>query len=176
MMRRGAVLAGLLALVVGVSGCAAANGGQSPGAPPPSADIDRTTQAAMRVEGLCQDRFPDRYAGLELRPGVIVVYRKPSPQLDDAVRALVPGFEVSFRDAPYSQRELQPLRDRITADIDYWKGRGITVSTVGVKNDGTAVVVGTAQVDLAKRELPARYGNAPPVLVVERGPISTLST
>ena len=142
------------------------------GAPTSSArDTGEVGEVVAAIEQLGRERFPDRYAGVELAEGRVVVYRKPAPELDAAVRALPqePGVEV--RDAPYSATELQALQERVQGDVDYWERRGITVRTVGARHDGTAVEVGTAQVERAERELPGRYAGLPPIVVLPAGPV-----
>jgi hypothetical protein len=174
---------GVLALVLALSGCGvdsasedsgtkrAPGSGAAPSTAAAGAGTTDLTPAATRIEQLCQSSFSDRYAGLELEDGQIVVYRMPSAQLDSAVRRLGTGASVVFRDAPYSARELAAVRDKVQQDIAYWQRQGVVVSTLAVNQKGTAVEVGTAQIDRARREFPRRYGPAPRIEVVTVGPI-----
>ncbi len=62
-------------------------------------------------------------------------------------------------DAAHSAAELAAVLARINDDIGYWAERGLAITETGAKVDGSGVMVGVdANVDRAKRELPARYG------------------
>ena len=182
MIGRRSVFAVAAAVLLAGQGCAAAGSNGSPGEAAgtpasPTRDSGRepaggdVNDLAERVERVALQRFPDRYAGLEISGDRLVLYRKPSPQLDAAVRALSGEARLVLRDAPYSARELQRVRDDVLADADHWRRRGIVISSVAVKHDGTAVEVGTANVERARRELSQRYGATAPLEVVAAGPI-----
>ncbi len=128
----------------------------------------------MRVDELGRSRFPDRYAGLERAGDTLVVHRKPSAALDEAVRVLAAGNPVEFRDAPHSRRELEALRKRVERDLDGWRRRGVAVSSVGTAPDGTAVEVGAPDVARVRQEFTERYGADAPLRVEQIGPISVL--
>lgn len=128
--------------------------------------------AAAKVDQLGRERFAAQYAGLEIGADQLIVFRKPSAAFDDAVRAQKLDVPVDLRDAPYSAAELQALADRVAADVDYWQGRGIEISSIGARQDGTAVEVGTPQPDKLAPLLPGRYGATPPAVAVQIGPIA----
>lgn len=129
---------------------------------------------AERVEQLARGQYPDHYAGVEVSEGGVVLYRKPSPELDEAVRDLDDEGVVVFRDAPYSCRELERLRDEIVDDAEHGRLDDVEVSSVAVKHDGTAVEVGVVDIDKARRELTRRFGTSAPLQVVRSGPIVRL--
>lgn len=103
--------------------------------------------AAYTVEPMLETSFPDTYAGLQLdhQQHVMIIYRRPDPALDTAVRARVPQVSVAFQDARFSLAQLLQLRDQIVADMAYWSGRGVSIQTVGAIVDGSGVRVGTVQ-------------------------------
>lgn len=129
-----------------------------------------------RIEQEGRARFAESYAGLEVMPDQLsaVVYRVPSAQFDAFLREVAGEAAVVIRDAPYSVAELTALMERITADLDYWRERGIRINAFGARHDGSGVQVGTQEVARAEVELPKRYGARPPVLIVEEGPILPL--
>lgn len=165
--RRLGVAAGAVVVTIAMQACGSGAGSsaQEPVPAVPEADVH---DAAGKVEQLGRERFPERYAGLEISDGRIVVYRKPSAEFDAALGGL---GAVEPRDAPYSAEELQTLADRIAADIGYWQDRGIEISSVGARQDGTAVEVGTPQPAELSPLLPARYGSNPPAVATAVGPI-----
>lgn len=118
-------------------------------------------------------RFDDVYAGVEVDQDQVraIVYRVPSAGFDEFVRDLAGNVCVVVRDAAHSAADLSALMDRISADVEYWKSRGIRIHTWGPRHDGAGVEVGTEDVAKAKVELPARYGTAVPILVKEQGPV-----
>ncbi|HEX8629912.1 MAG TPA: hypothetical protein VF755_17265, partial [Catenuloplanes sp.] len=82
--------------------------------------------AMTRIRDAGHTRFPDSYAGLEVdqRQVHTVVYRVPSAGFDAFLRDVGPGACVIVRDAAHPARSLDALRDRVTADMPYWAGRG----------------------------------------------------
>ncbi len=159
MTRRRVLLAtAMVGVLWSVSGCAGRAVGGGSTAPPPSGDL------ATRVEEQ-GNRYPDQYAGLEVTPDGIVVYRKPGGGLDAAVRAVVAGANISFRDASHTRAELTPLAERITADAEYWKAQGIPVWSVAVRHDGSGVEVGTPAGDRLLVAARIRYGATAPIIV-----------
>jgi hypothetical protein len=137
---------------------------------------EQVQQLTTKVSQAGEARFGAVYAGLELTPDQVrvVVYRKPSAELDAYLRTVAGGECVIVRDAPHSQAELAALADRITKDMPYWRGRGIAINTVGRPEDGSGVKVGTENVAAARAELPRRYGAAIPIEVVQEGPVEPL--
>jgi hypothetical protein len=126
---------------------------------------------ARRVEKLMTQRYGDQYAGVDVSSGRVVLYRKPSSQVDAAARALPGGSTMVIRDAPHSARELQRLRDDVLADAEQLRSLGIVVNSVAARHDGTAVEVGTAEVQRMRRELARRFGATAPIRVVPTGKI-----
>lgn len=130
---------------------------------------------ATQVERLARAEYPESYAGLEVEAGGLVVYRKPSEQLDAALRTLPGGQRLVLRDAAHAARELDRLRDQVTADGEYWQRHGIVISSVASKHDGSAVEVATVQLQQAERLFPQRYGAGPPLELVRGGPLTAAS-
>jgi hypothetical protein len=150
------------------------NDADSGGATRPDASTSAANPSSLAdaVDTVGRTRFADQYAGITVQGATVTVYRRPGSGLDDAVRALPDGSAVRFQDARYSLTQLQPLRERIEADIAYWAGRGITISAVSVPPDGSGVEVTTPQADRARTELPARYGPDPVLHVIGGGPVT----
>ena len=167
-----AVMTGGVVLVVATS-CASAtsdNGyGAVPGktnsspALPPLGQSQALTEAATKVEGLAASGYGDYYSGVEVTPAGLIVYRKTGGGLDAAVRTALPSVQITFRDAPYSRKELTAVADRILSDRDYWTSQGVPLWTVSARHDGTGVEVGTSAGDKLLAGAPARYG---PVRVI----------
>lgn len=126
---------------------------------------------ADRIDSALRRDFPLQYAGVALAPSRrgLIVYRRPSPALDAALRDKFPGVPLQTRDAPHAARELEALAARVRRDIDYWGRRDVPITSVSVRYDGTAVEVGTTEVARASVRLRQRYGSAP-LRVVEAGP------
>jgi hypothetical protein len=161
--------------VVRTRGCATATS-------PPAMSIDGTPQPANQnalsaIAGQIQPRaekdFADVYAGVRLvqERDRIQVFRKPSADFD---RWIVRDFAadcVEVLDARYSARELRAMQDRIEADMDHWRQRGIRVNTIGADFVRGVIVVGTQDEDRARQELPARYGSGIPIDVEHQEPL-----
>ncbi|MER6945935.1 hypothetical protein ABT294_18070 [Nonomuraea sp. NPDC000554] len=144
---------------------ASPNSGKSPG----QAELDRS---ATRIDEYLRTNFPDHYAGIVVdQPrSTIIVYRRRSAELDAALPALAGGHvRVEPRDAPHSAMDLRKLADRVQADIEYWSTQGVTITSVAVRPDGTAVEVGTRELARARTNLPQRYGAAP-LDIIESNP------
>ncbi|MEU4216233.1 hypothetical protein [Actinoplanes sp. NPDC026623] len=111
------------------------------------------------------------YAGLEVDQQRVraTVYRVPSAAFDDFIRFSAQDTCIVVRDAGHGLAELTALHDRIVADLAAWEAEGVPISTVVARHDGSAVEIGTPDVDLARIELPRRYGTAAPLAFVEQG-------
>lgn len=168
-IRRLGLAAATCALLVTLPGAPVAYASPVP-APVPANQESEVDEAAMRVDRMGRERFPDVYAGVELRESRLVAFRVPSPAFDQAVRDLRLSVETELVDAPYSAQALEGLASRVVADIGYWKSQGIEVMSVGARPDGTAVEVGTPQADRLAPLLPGRYGTTPPAVAEPIGP------
>jgi hypothetical protein len=160
-----AVAVGVCLVLFALPGCAA---DAAPGREPSGSDV---SDAAARVDEWARTQFPQVYAGLETRAARVLVYRKPSPEFDAGLRALDLPAPAVPRDAPYAAPELEALATRIVGDIEYWRGQGIEIASVGARHDGSAVEVGSPQADQLAPRLTARYGPTPPAVVEQVGPI-----
>ncbi len=134
----------------------------------------RLHAAAERIAAHQDNAFTGFVVSPEQRK--LSVYWKGRPPtaaaraIDEARR----DVSVEVFDAPYSAAELQTLVDRIAGDFDYWRGIGVPITTVGARQDGSAVEVGTAYPDLDRvsRLVAQRYGAVPPIVVVRRDPVA----
>jgi hypothetical protein len=140
-------------------------------ATPPALDA-----AMARIERAGRADFADSYAGLEVdQAGVrAIVYRVPSAVFDEFVRHAAENTCVVVRDAAHGLSELTRWHDRVVADLGVWKERGIRISTVGARHDGTGVEVGTPDVAGTREALAAHYGAAAPLIFLEQGPVTPL--
>ncbi|WP_327045518.1 hypothetical protein OG320_28105 [Microbispora sp. NBC_01189] len=134
-------------------------------------DQVKLARTADRIDAVLRRDFPRHYAGVALAPSGhrLIVYRRPSAGLDAALRGRFPGAPVQLRDAPHAARELDALAARVRRDIGYWRRRGVSVTSVAARPDGTAVEVGVTGVARASAVLRRRYGSAP-LAIVEAGP------
>ncbi|MFC4532514.1 hypothetical protein [Sphaerisporangium dianthi] len=138
--------------------------GPSTGGPVPGTDgQERLAALAGQVEDYLRRRFPGHFASvvLDVPHHTVIVYRRPSARLDAALGHRFPKQPIRPRDAAHSARELDAIARRVTGDVRYWQARGVTITTIAVRPDGSAVEVGTTDVAKAARELPKRYGRAP---------------
>lgn len=134
----------------------------------------RLNAAMDRVERGGREHFPASFAGVEVDEIRVraIVYRVPSAAFDDYVRYSAEDSCVVVRDAAHTRTELDTWHDRVVADLPYWTARGLRIVSVGSRNDGVGVEIGTRDFDRARRELPARYGPEAPLVFVEEGPIA----
>lgn len=159
--------AGACLALASLTGCAAA-------VPPPAAAAEGRIdmgEDASRVDQWARERFPEVYAGIETSDAGLIVFRKPSAAFDEGLRTLGVSTPVVLRDAPYANAELATLAERVLADVDYWAGQGIEITSVGARADGTAVDVGSPQADRLTPRLAGRYGTTPPAIAEPVGPI-----
>lgn len=131
--------------------------------------------ALNEIQAAGHDRFRDVFAGVEVVPekGYAVVYRVPSADYDELIRRTAGALCIVIRDARFSEATLTGLTERITADRDYWRSRGIEINTTGRAHDGSGVIVGTLQVEQARAELPKHYRTDIPITVEQAGPMTT---
>lgn len=117
------------------------------------------------------------YAGLEVDQERVraIVYRVPSAAFDDLIRSSAENTCIVVRDAAYSLAELTEWHDRIVADLPVWQANGVRIATVAARHDGVGVEIGTRDVELARRELPRRYGRTAPLVFVEQGVVIPLA-
>lgn len=121
-----------------------------------------------RIEPYAPAHFPDIYTGLELDNDhdLVRVYRLPSAEFDNWIRAGFADVCVEVATARHSLIGTAELQDRIMDDFQHWSDRGIEIYMTDVALDGTVVVgVRAGDVEKAQRELPAHYGNAIPIEV-----------
>ena len=105
-----------------------------------------------------------------------MVYRVPSAAFDDFIRQAAENTCILVRDAAHSTADLAVWHDRVLADLPFWTDRGVRIVTIGARHDGAGVEIGTRDVERAQVELPARYGRRAPLIFVEQGPVTPLSS
>jgi hypothetical protein len=139
----------------------------APAAPP------SLSSAMSRIEHGGRTDYPASYAGLEVDEARVraVVYRVPSAEFDDFIRINAQDACVVVRDSLHALRELTEWHDRIVADLGIWSAKGIRIVTVGARNDGFGVEIGSRDVDRARTELQTHYGEEAPLIFVQRGPV-----
>lgn len=128
--------------------------------------------AMARIEAGGRADFAASYAGLEVDQQRVqaIVYRVPSVEFDDFVRHAAEDACVIVRDAAFGLADLTAWQERIVADLDRWRARGLPVTSVGARHDGAGVEIGTADVARARREMLSEYGERAPLVFVEQGP------
>jgi hypothetical protein len=133
----------------------------------------KLSAAMAEIENTGRRDFPDSYAGLEVDEKHVraLVYRVPSATFDDFIRRTAEDVCILVRDAPNTAVDLAYWHDRVLADLAYWTHEGIRISSIGARHDGSAVEIGTRDVERASREMPARYGERAPLHFVEQGPV-----
>ncbi|XVV06885.1 hypothetical protein ACQPW3_16495 [Actinosynnema sp. CA-248983] len=156
-------------LAVALGGCARAETGTPPPAPPTTTsdapdlrDNDPALQsAAQALEPMLKQKFRGTYSGLEVNgaDGAIVVYRVPDEALDDAARAAAPDVRLTFKDAVYPLSKMEDVVERLNADAEYWKTQGVQLTTWGPASDGSGVNVTTVAGESDRAKLVERYGD-----------------
>jgi hypothetical protein len=157
--RRSAITACLAAfLAAAVTGCAKERPPAADERPPAAAeyrgvDFSRDQEANYAASQLGQrlHRFLPGlpgYAGLQIvRTGIQVdVVGSPTPQMravvaKHALRHQGSEIPVSFRSVRYSEKELQAVHNRISADQDDWAKRGLELSSWGIDLDTNTVEI-----------------------------------
>lgn len=128
---------------------------------PPGYNNEELQAATNVLKPLLEGEFATTYASVVVRNNVpmLVIFRKPNPQFEAAVRKATPNVRIDFRDARYSYAELSDHQDWVIKDREYWSGRGIVVNSVGHGTDGSALEVGTETnpPEDFVRQLEARY-------------------
>ncbi|WP_328462575.1 hypothetical protein OHA21_35620 [Actinoplanes sp. NBC_00393] len=138
----------------------------------------RLSAAMDRIERGGRERFAASFAGIEIdqRRVRAIVYRVPSAAFDDYVRQSAEDNCVVVRDAAHAVAELGDWHDRVVADLPYWTAQGVRIVTVGSRHDGVGVEIGTRDFERARRWLPARYGVEAPLVFVEEGLVTPLTS
>ncbi|MEV6350016.1 hypothetical protein [Actinoplanes sp. NPDC051851] len=134
--------------------------------------------AIGRIDQGGRQRFPESYAGVEVDQLHVraIVYRVPSEAFDAFLRETARDVCLVVRDAAHGVEELATWHDRIVADLPHWAGAGVRIVTVGSRHDGAGVEIGTRDIDRARRELSGRYGPEAPLVFVEEGPVTPLTS
>jgi hypothetical protein len=135
-------------------------------------------EAAMaRIDAAGRAGHAGSYAGIEVDQQRVraIVYRVPSAEFDDFIRLSAENTCIVVRDAAHSLAELAGWHDRIVADLGAWQAGGIRITSVVARHDGAGVEIGTDDVDLARGEMPMRYGSSAPLVFVEQGPVIPLA-
>ncbi|GAA1599399.1 hypothetical protein GCM10009828_026820 [Actinoplanes couchii] len=130
-----------------------------------------------RIDRGGRERFADSFAGLEVDQEKVraVIYRVPSGDFDDFVRASAGDECVVVRDAAHPLSELTTWHERVVADLAFWSAQGLHITTVGGRHDGSGVEVGTRDLEPTRRALLGRYGEHAPLIFVAEGPFRPLA-
>ncbi|MEU5781316.1 hypothetical protein [Micromonospora lupini] len=168
----------LMALLAACAACATSNASGGPQQPATSTGPapqqsywpgqEALSNAALVVEGIGGQSWPDAYAGvsLDLPSDVLLVHRVPARGFDEAIRAVTPGVTVRFVDASHSARSLDGWVERIRADAAYWQSHGVIVHSSYVEI-GTCVTLEVAAPKHDAARLAAFYPGVP--LCVQQG-------
>jgi len=137
-------------------------------APSTPADL---AAAMARIERGGQGKWARSYAGIEADQAHVraIVYRVPSAAFDKFVRNSAQDTCVVVRDAEHGLAEMTTWHDKVTADLPMWRKKGITISDVAIRKDGSGVEISTPDVALARASLRARYGKQAPLLFTTPG-------
>lgn len=156
----------LIAAVVVVSAAACATPTEGESTPrqrnvvPPSATGRQLVVDPSTVDQFAREHFPDEYAGVAVEAGGgIAIYRVPSAQLDEALRREFATTDFDFRDARYSERDLQQLTEEILSETEQWGARGVDIQGAGPDFVRGVVEVLTPDAEAARQLFSARYGN-----------------
>jgi len=130
-------------------------------------------KALNRIQQAGESTFRDVFAGLETvqDKGYAIVYRVPSPKFDAFIRESAGDECVLVQDVAFSNARLRVLQDRIVADVEFWRKRGIAINLISASYDGSGVVVGTLDVAKAEVELPRHYATEIPIIVRTQSPM-----
>ena len=112
---------------------------------PPGYNNEDLQRAATALKPLVEGEFAKIFSNLAVRNNVpmLVIYRKPDARFEAEVRKIAPYVRIDFRDARYSYAELKEYQKKlIEDDFEYWKGRGVKLSSVGHGSDGSGLRVG----------------------------------
>lgn len=123
----------------------------------PQAELTGTALAVMRFGN---EHYPQHFTGVALGQGSkILVYRTPTRDLDQALIERFPRAELVFLDREYTARQLEDAVQSVLADLDYWRGHGIQIASVGPSSSFDGVVVQTSQAGSVEDAFRQRYGD-----------------
>ncbi|NGY66289.1 hypothetical protein G7043_46125 [Lentzea sp. NEAU-D13] len=118
-------------------------------------------RAANALKPVVEGEFAKIYSSLAVRNNVpmLIIHRKPDARFEAEVRKIAPDVRIDFRDARYSYAELIEYQKKVIQDdFEYWKGRGVRLSSVGHHNDGSGLRVGVTNLpENFVKQLEERY-------------------
>ncbi|MFG2907016.1 hypothetical protein ACGF13_18370 [Kitasatospora sp. NPDC048286] len=118
-------------------------------------------RAGQAIEGLAMTDYPDQYFGTcrDRNTNTLYVMRVPGGGLDAAVtRMAAPTVKVAFADAAGSRGQLMTFLNRIRADTEEWRAKGVEIEALTLAIDGSGVIVDTPQWQSAAADIKAKYG------------------
>jgi hypothetical protein len=187
-MRRVLVMTLLLALTAGgLAACTSADP-SSTASPGVSGGVSGGSGAAVRTSGCGASASTDPvdvtgqigtrgeadfaavFAGARVGDEGVEVYRKPSVEFDAWITSTFAASCVIVRDARFSAADLAKRYQQVNDDNVYWSEQGVHVNSVSSDFVRGVVIVGTQEVDKGKPLFAARYGDGPPVELVNEAP------
>ncbi|MFD8701277.1 hypothetical protein ACFV1W_01485 [Kitasatospora sp. NPDC059648] len=129
---------------------------------PSSVELGRAG-VAVEMTATMNVLFREHYFGTcrDADTNTLYVMRVPGSELDVAATRAVadrPWVKLRFVDAAGSRDQLTAFGDRIRADAEEWRSKGVEIEAVTLAVDGTGVVVDTPQWASAGAEIKAKYG------------------
>lgn len=120
-------------------------------------------QAGLAIEDLGMADYRDRYFGTcrDRTTGTLHVMRVPGSGLDAAAARAAAGWptvKVAFTDAAGSREQLMAFLNRIRADTEEWRSKGVEIEGLTLALDGSGVVVDTPQWESAAADIKTKYG------------------
>lgn len=115
---------------------------------------DELMVAAGTVERYAARKWPHVYTSVSLDlPGrMLLVHRIPTRGFDAEIRPLVSGVTVRFVDVAYSARTLDGWFERVQADMDTWRRRGVTIHALFWDGGGSTGRCLTVEVENPQRD------------------------
>lgn len=127
-------------------------------APSPTPRANDPEVEPSDIEMYAREHFPDQYAGVAPGPrGTIAIYRVPSREFDRSLQRQFGIGRIVFRDAQYSERDLQQLTEQVLGETDYWMAQGVDIQGARLDFICGVVEILTPDADAARPLFADRY-------------------